>query len=325
MKAILCTAFGPPETLKHAEIDPPTLGPDGVRIEVHAVGVNFPDLLLIEGKYQLRPPFPFVPGMECAGDVLEVGAAVTGLAVGQRVLTSMSYGCMAEEAVAPAKDVVPIPDAMPYAHGAAFPVAYGTSYHALVERAQLKAGEILVVHGAAGGVGLTAVEIGNKLGATVVATGGSDEKLKIAQQYGADHLINYRTEDLRERIKALTDGRGADVIYDPVGGDVFDISLRALAWRGRLLVIGFAAGRIAEAKTNIILLKEAHVIGVAWGAFAHRHPEANRAYMETMLGWYAEGALKPHISRTLPLAEVTDALEALRARKVVGKQVLEVP
>ena len=205
----------------------------------------------------------------------------------------LSHGCMAEEVVAPAECVIPIPDAMPFDVAAAFPVVYGTGYHALVGRAALAEGETLLVTGASGGVGLSAVEIGKALGATVIAAAGSDEKLALARDHGADRLVNYRTEDMRERVKALTDGRGADVIYDPVGGDIFDTSMRCIAWNGRLLVIGFASGRIAEARTNIILLKEISIVGVAWGAFAQRDHAANRAYFDDLFRWYGEGALKP--------------------------------
>ena len=324
MKAVLCRAFGPPETLAVEAVDPPALGPGAVRIAVHAVGVNFPDLLLIEGKYQVRPPFPFSPGLECAGIVTECAPGVAAPVPGTRVLAFLSHGCMAEEVVAPAARVIPIPDAMPFDVAAAFPVVYGTSYHALVGRAALAEGETLLVLGAAGGVGLSAVEIGKRLGATVIAAASSDEKLALARDHGADHAVNYRAEDLRERVKALTDGRGADVIYDPVGGDVFDASMRCIAWNGRLLVIGFASGRIAEAKTNIVLLKEISVVGVAWGAFSGRDPAANRAYFTDLFRWYEAGALKPLVSRRLPLAAAPAALEAFRTRSVLGKQVLMV-
>ena len=324
MKAVLCDAFGPPETLTVETVDPPAVGLGSVRIAVHAVGVNFPDLLLIEGKYQLRPPFPFSPGLECAGIVTERGPDIEEPAIGSRVLTFLPHGCMAGQVVAPAPCVIAIPDGMPFDAAAAFPVIYGTGYHALVARAALASGEVLLVHGASGGVGLSAVEIGKHLGATVIAAAGSDAKLALAREHGADHLVNYRSGDIREQVKALTDGRGADVIYDPVGGNVFDASMRCIAWRGRLLVIGFASGRIAEARTNIILLKECSVVGVAWGAFAQRDPAANRAYFAELLRWYQAGAVKPHISRRLPLAEAPEAIEAFRSRQVVGKQVLTI-
>ena len=324
MKAVLCRAFGPPETLAFEDVEPPALAPGAVRIAVHAAGVNFPDLLLIEGKYQVKPPLPFSPGLECAGIVTECGPGVDAPVPGTRVLAYLSHGGMAEEVVAAAECAIPIPDSMPFDVAAAFPVVYGTSYHALVARAALAAGETLLVTGASGGVGLSAVEIGKYLGATVIAAASSDEKLARADEHGADHLVNYRTEDLRGRVKALTDGRGADVIYDPVGGDVFDASMRCIAWNGRLLVIGFASGRIAEAKTNIVLLKEMSVVGVAWGAFAFRDPAANGTNFEALFRWYEAGALKPLVSRRLPLAEGPAAIEAFRTRSVVGKQVLTV-
>lgn len=324
MKAVLCKAFGPPAALAVETVDPPSLAPDSVRIAVHAVGVNFPDLLLVEGKYQLRPPFPFSPGLECAGTVIEIGGDVADVAVGARVLAFRPHGCMAEQVAVPASSVVAIPETMPFDAAAAFPVVYGTGYHALVGRASLAPGETLLVHGASGGVGLAAVEIGKRLGATVIATASSDEKLALARTHGAAHLVNTRGEDIRARVKALTDGRGADVVFDPVGGDIFDESMRCIAWRGRLLVIGFTSGRIAEARTNLILLKECSVVGVAWGSFAERDPAANRAYFAKLLRWHAAGALKPHVSRRLPLAEAQAALEAFRSRQVVGKQVLTV-
>ena len=324
MKAVLCRAFGPPETLAVETVDRPAPGPGEVRIAVAAVGVNFPDLLLIEGKYQIKPPFPFSPGLECAGVVAECGPGVDGPAPGTRVMAFLSHGGMAEQVVVPATCVFPIPDAMPFDIAAAFPVVYGTSYHALASRGALAQGETLLVLGASGGVGLSAVEIGKRLGATVIAAAGSDEKLALAARRGADHLVNYRSEDLRERVKALTEGRGADVIYDPVGGDLFDASMRCIAWNGRLLVVGFASGRIAEARTNIILLKEISVVGVAWGAFAHRDSAANRANFAELLRWYEAGALQPLVSRRLPLADAPAALEAFQSRSVVGKQVLTV-
>ena len=324
MKAVLCKAFGPPAALAVETVDPPSLAPGSVRIAVHAVGVNFPDLLLVEGKYQLRPPFPFSPGLECAGTVIEIGGDVADVAVGARVLAFRPHGCMAEQVAVPASSVVAIPETMPFDAAAAFPVVYGTGYHALVGRASLAPGETLLVHGASGGVGLAAVEIGKRLGATVIATASSDEKLALARTHGAAHLVNTRGEDIRARVKTLTDGRGADVVFDPVGGDIFDESMRCIAWRGRLLVIGFASGRIAEARTNLILLKECSVVGVAWGSFAERDPAANRAYFAKLLRWHAAGALKPHVSRRLPLAEAQAALEAFRSRQVVGKQVLTV-
>ena len=324
MKAVLCKAYGPPESLVIEDIPSPKVGPKDVRVAVHAAGVNFPDTLIIAGKYQFKPPFPFTPGMEVGGVVLEVGAEVTVAKVGDRVMASGGSGAFAEEMVAPQQSVYRIPDNMDFASAAAFPVTYGTTYHALIDRGHLKAGEWLLVHGAGGGVGITAVEMGKLLGAKVIATAGSAEKLAVAKQYGADHLINYTTEKVRDRVKEITGDKGADVIYDPVGGDIFDESLRCIAWEGRLLVIGFAAGRIPSAPANLILLKGCEVVGVFWGSFAARNPDISRKNFETMLKWSAEGKLKPYVSARFPLDKVPDAMNALLARKVAGKAVITV-
>lgn len=324
MKAVLCKEHGAPSVLVLEETEAPSPGPKEVRLAVRAAGVNFPDVLIISGNYQFKPPFPFSPGMECAGEVLEVGAEVDGIAVGDRVIANPGWGCFAEEVAVPADQILPMPDSMSFEHGAAFPITYGTTYHALVQRGALQPGETMVVHGAGGGVGLTAVEMGKLMGARVIATAGSDEKLEVAKSYGADELINYSTEKIRERVKALTDGKGADVIYDPVGGDAMDESVRCINWKGRILVIGFASGRIAEIASNLILLKGFSVVGVFWGSFRAREPELSRANFETLLEWYAEGKLEPHVSLALPLEKATEALEALIARKVSGKAVLKV-
>jgi len=324
MKAIVCKAFGPIDSLDHEDFPEPKCGPGQVRLKVRAAGCNFPDILQVAGKYQFKPPFPFVPGMEAAGDVLEVGAGVTGFKVGQRVIARGGTGSYAEQMVAPARDVLPMPDNMSYAHGAAFPVTYGTTYHALVQRGELKKGEVLLVHGASGGVGLTAVELGKLMGATVIGTGGNDEKLKVVTQYGADHVINYSREKIRDRVKELTGGKGADVIYDAVGGDAMDESMRCVNWNGRVLVIGFASGRIAEVPTNLCLLKGCSIVGVFWGNFTQKEPELNAENFRKLLQLYAEGKLKPHVSMTFPLAEATKALHALEDRKATGKVVLTV-
>ncbi len=324
MKAVLCKEHGAPSVLVVEEIEAPSPGPKEVRLAVRAAGVNFPDVLIISGNYQFKPPFPFSPGMECAGEVLEVGAEVEGIAVGDRVIANPGWGCFAEEVAVPAEQILAMPDAMSFEHGAAFPITYGTTYHALVQRGELQPGETMVVHGAGGGVGLTAVEMGKLMGARVIATAGSDEKLEVAKSYGADELINYSTEKIRERVKALTDGKGADVIYDPVGGDAMDESVRCINWKGRILVIGFASGRIADIASNLILLKGFSVVGVFWGSFRAREPELSRTNFETLLEWYAEGKLKPHVSLALPLEQATEALEALIARKVSGKAVLKI-
>jgi NADPH2:quinone reductase len=324
MKAVLCKAFGPPESLVVEDVAAPEPGKRQVRIAVRAAGLNFPDTLMIAGKYQVKPPFPFAPGAECAGVVVAVGEGVSSVKPGDRVMAMTGWGAMAEQAVVAEQGVFRIPDSMSFVQAAGFVVTYGTVYHALVDRARLKPGEVLLVHGAAGGVGLNAVEIGKCLGATVIATAGSDDKLKLAADYGADHLINYRAGEFRDKVKELTGGRGADVIFDPVGGDVFDQSLRCINWGGRLLVIGFASGRIPEAPANLILLKSIDLVGVFWGAFAQRDPARNRANFETMLRWFGEGRLKPHVSKTFALDQVPAAMRFLLSREATGKVVITV-
>ena len=325
MKAVLCKEYGPPEKLVYEDTTRPDVGPTDVRIRVRAAGVNFPDLLIIENKYQFKPPLPFAPGGEVAGDVIEVGAEVTDFSRGDRVIGMCGWNGFAEEVVISRDRVVRMPDGMPYEVGTVLPTTYGTTVHALVQRGRLRAGEWLLVHGATGGVGSSAVEVGKNLGARIVATGGDDRKLaRLAELYGVEHLVNYRTNpDWKETVKAITDG-GADVIYDPVGGDVFEQSLRCIAWEGRLLVIGFAGGTIPSAKANLILLKGCAVVGVFWGGFAAREPETNRRNFALLFDWWKEGKLKPAISHRFPLAKAAEALGALARREVVGKAVLEV-
>lgn len=322
MKAVLCHAFGAPETLRLDDVESPTLHPGEVRIAVQACGVNYPDLLMVQGLYQARPPFPFAPGLEIAGDVLEVAPDVQEITPGQRVIAIVNHGGFAEEVCAPAAMVLPMPDTMSYEDGAVFPVVYGTSHLALTHRAHLQPGETLLVLGAAGGVGLTAVELGKLLGAQVIAAASSPQKLALAQQYGADHLINYSEEDLRDRMKVLTGAVFADVIYDPVGGDLFDAAVRCLAWEGRYLVIGFASGRIPELPVNRVLLKNSSLVGVYWGAYAQHGPQVLRASMEQLLTWYAAGRIKPHIGGRYRLSEAPAALRALQERTALGKLVL---
>jgi len=325
MKAVLCKEYGPPEKLVYEDTTRPDVGPTDVRIRVRAAGVNFPDLLIIENKYQFKPPLPFAPGGEVAGDVIEVGAEVTDFSRGDRVIGMCGWNGFAEEVVISRDRVVRMPDGMPYEVGTVLPTTYGTTVHALVQRGRLRAGEWLLVHGATGGVGSSAVEVGKNLGARIVATGGDDRKLaRLAELYGVEHLVNYRTNpDWKETVKAITDG-GADVIYDPVGGDVFEQSLRCIAWAGRLLVIGFAGGTIPSAKANLILLKGCAVVGVFWGGFAAREPETNRRNFALLFDWWKEGKLVPAISHRFPLAKAAEALGALARREVVGKAVLEV-
>ena len=322
MRAVVCGEWGGPEKLTVNDVPPPPLRDGAVRIRVHAAGVNFADILLIAGQYQEKPAFPFIPGAEAAGEVTELGAGVNGLKVGDRVMALTGLRSFAEEVVVDAQRVLPIPDAMEFASAAAFPVAYGTSHGALEWRAHLQSGEWLLVTGAAGGVGLTAVEIGKAMGARVIACAGSTEKLAIAQQHGADHLIDYSKEDIRERVKAITGGHGADVIYDPVGGDAFDAALRCVAWGGRIIVIGFAAGRVSQIPANIVLVKNIDVIGFYWGSYQTHKPELLSSSFTQLFRWFKEGKLRPHISHNFPLEQAGDALRLLQQRKSTGKVVL---
>jgi NADPH2:quinone reductase len=320
MRAVLCKSFG--GGLVVEEVESPKPGPGAVLIEVHAAGVNFADTLIIEGKYQEKPALPFTPGAEVAGVVTELGDGVTTVKRGDRVLATISWGGYAEFVIAPAESVTRIPDRMEFAVAAGFPLAYGTSHGALEWRARLQQGETLLVHGAAGGVGLTAVEIGKTMGATVIATASTAEKLAVAKAHGADHLIDYTTENFRERVKEITQGRGADVIYDPVGGEVFDQSLRCIAWGGRIVVIGFASGKIPQIPANILLVKNIDAIGYYWGSYRKHKPELVRQSYERLLGWFEAGKLKPHISHRFPLEEAGRAIELLRTRAATGKVVL---
>ncbi len=304
--------------------NPRAPGKGEVKIAVHAAGLNFPDTLMVAGKYQVKPPFPFSPGMECAGVVMAVGDEVTEVKPGDRVMATPGNGGMAEEVIAPADSVFRIPDRMSFEQAAGFPVTYGTVYYALVDRAQLKPGEVLLVNGAAGGVGSNAVEIGKILGAKIIATAGSSEKLEVAKRLGADEGINYSKESIKDRMKALTNGRGADVIFDPVGGDVFDESLRSIAMDGRLLVIGFASGRIPAVPANVVLLKNCAVVGVYWEGFAKRYPKKNRENFEAMFRWFEEGKLKPAASKLYPLDLVPEAMDDLLTRRATGKLVIAV-
>jgi NADPH:quinone reductase len=325
MKAIVCREWGGPDTLLLAEAARPQLQPHEARIRVHACGVNFADTLMIAGKYQVRPEFPFTPGLEAAGEVIEIGAAVRHLTPGRRVLAVMRFGgAYAEEIVVNADAVVPIPDAMDFVTAAVFPVAYGTSHFALTHRGHLRRGETLLVLGAAGGVGLTAVEIGKELGARVIAAAGGPDKLAVAQAHGADELIDYRHESIRDRVRDLTGGLGADVVFDPVGGDAFDQALRAVNWEARMLVIGFAAGRIQAVPANLILVKNISVIGVVWGAQAARDPVLVSRNLAELLRWWEAGRLRPVVAKTFPLPEAGAAMQALLSRRYAGKIVLEV-
>jgi NADPH2:quinone reductase len=322
MRAVLCREFGPVDKLELAELPAPPVAPGSVRVAVHAVGVNFADLLIVQGQYQEKPPLPFSPGFEIAGVVTQLGSGTEGVRLGDRVLGTMEHGAYADEAVLPADRVLAIPAAMDFTTAAGFPVAYGTSHGALEWRARLEAGETLLVLGAAGGVGLTAVEIGKAMGATVVAVAGGAAKLEVARRQGADHLIDYSREDLRARIKEITGGRGPDVIYDPVGGDTFDQCLRSIAWEGRIVVIGFAGGRISQIPANLVLVKNCDVIGFYWGSYRRHKPALVRQSFRTLLSWFESGELKPHVSHMLDLAEAGRALNLLAERKATGKVVL---
>jgi len=293
-----------------------------VRIAVAAAGVNFPDTLIIQGLYQFKPPPPFAPGGEVAGRVVEVGASVTSVSVGDRVVGFTTWGGFSEEVVCHAAAVAPIPDDMDDITAGGFTLTYATSHHALKQRGRLKPGETLLVLGAAGGVGVTAVELGKLMGATVIAGASTDAKLEVARKQGADHLINYETEDLKARVKELTNGRGADVVYDPVGGDYTDTAIRCTAWEGRMLVVGFASGAIPRLRANLLLLKGCQAVGVFWGDFVRRDPAAHRANMIELMGWHAAGKLRPYVSEVMPLERASEALRRIMDRQAVGKIVL---
>jgi NADPH2:quinone reductase len=322
VKAISCVEWGTPDKLRLVELPLPESGAGEVRIKVSAAGVNFPDALIVQKKYQVQPELPFTPGTEIAGVVDAVGDGVQNLTPGARVVAFVGIGGFAEYVCAPATLVAPLPDGISDEVAAGFTLTYATSHHALFDRARLQAGEILLVLGAAGGVGLAAVELGKLAGARVLAAASTDEKLATCREHGADGLINYSTQDLRESVKTLTGGKGADVIYDPVGGAYTEPALRAIAWRGRLLVIGFANGEIPRIAANVLLIKGAAAVGVFWGDFAKREPKANAAMISELFGWLAQGRLKPHISHRYALADTPHALEALLQRRAVGKLII---
>ncbi|MCY4538782.1 MAG: NADPH:quinone oxidoreductase family protein [Chloroflexi bacterium] len=324
MKAVLCKSFGAPDQLTVEDLESPLVKRDEVKIRVRACGVNFPDALMIQGLYQLKPPFPFSPGLEVAGDIIEVGPGVDTERVGQRIMATMMFGGFAEEVVVPQSAALHMPANMSYETGAGFPLVYGTAHVALSCRARLNAGEILLVLGAAGGVGLAAVEIGKLMSARVIAAASNAHKLALARSRGADDTINYSHEDLRERIKSLTEDRGPDVIFDPVGGDIFDQAVRRIAWEGRYLVIGFASGRIPALPANIALLKNASLVGVFWGAYLSRDPGVVKRSFQQLLTWYNDDRLRPHIHRAYPLEDAPNALEDLINRRAMGKLVLTV-
>ena len=325
MRAVVCRELRGPDALELADLPTPEPGACGVRIRVRAAGVNFADSLMLAGRYQEKPSLPFTPGLELAGEIEAVGAGVRGLRRGQRVLAVVSHGAFAEQAVARAEDVVPLPDDMDDVTAAGFAIAYGTAHGALRWRAGLHAGESLVVHGAGGGVGLTAVECGKAIGAVVIATARGEEKLAVARDHGADHAVDSEDPDLKGRLRELTDSRGADVVYDPVGGAVFDASLRAIAWEGRIVIIGFASGQVPQIPANLLLVKNASVVGFYWGSYRKRDPERLGDSFRELFAWHSEGRIRPLVSRTLPLPQTADAIRLLAERRAIGKIVVTMP
>ncbi|NDP37627.1 MAG: NADPH:quinone oxidoreductase family protein [Rhodoferax sp.] len=322
MHAWLCENPVGVDALTWKELPTPSPKPGEVLIEIKAASLNFPDLLIVQNKYQMKPPLPFVPGSEYAGVVQAVGDGVTHLKVGQHVACLSGTGGFGTHTVAPAALCLPLPDGFPFVDAAAFIMIYATSHHALVDRAQLKAGETVLVLGAAGGVGTAAIQIAKACGAKVIAAASTDEKCALCQSIGADATINYSRENLREAVKTLTDGKGPDVIYDPVGGDFAEPAFRSIAWRGRYLVVGFAAGPIPALPFNLALLKGASIVGVFWGDFAKREPKANAAMMMELAQWYGQGKIKPVIDSTLPMAELKAAFAHMGSRGVKGKLVM---
>ena len=322
MRAMVCESLGPPSSLVLRELpDPPDPGPGEIKVAIAARGVQFVDVLMVAGEYQTKPPLPFVPGGEGAGTVIAVGAGVTDFKEGDAVMTRHPPGAYAEMGTIAADAALPVPVGLSLEQAAGFRSAYTTAYHALVQRGRLQPGEVLLVHGAAGGIGLAAVQVGKILGASVIATAGSDEKLEVVAANGADHTINY-SDGFRDRVKALTDGRGADVIYDPVGADVFDESMRCLNWGARLLILGFVGGRPALAKTNHLLIKGASAVGVRVGGFNEFEPETAAENLRVLAQWAGDGKIVPHVSHTFPLERAGDAMQAIIDRQVIGKCVL---
>ena len=324
MKAIRCKKFGPPSSLVLEEVANLKPKAKEVLVEVKACGLNFPDTLIIQGLYQFKPELPFTPGSDVAGIVKEVGEGVSHLKVGQEVFGFVAHGGLAEEVIVPANACFPKPPQMDFPIAASFLMAYGTSYHALKDRGNLAQGETLLVLGASGGVGLAAVELGKLMGATVIAAASTDDKLALCKEYGADKTINYTTQDLKATIKELTDGKGVDVIYDPVGGTYSEVAFRGIARNGRYLVVGFAAGDIPKIPLNLPLLKEAAIVGVFWGAFAMKDAKANMQNTMALMKWHAEGKLKPHIHAVYDLKDTATALEEMTQRKVKGKLIVKI-
>ena len=322
MKAVMCQAHGLPDSLVYTDVADPVAGKGQVVVDMKAAGVNFPDVLIIQNKYQAKPPLPFSPGSELAGIVSSIGEGVSNVKVGDSVIALCGWGAFAQKVVAPATGLIPMPAGLDFDTAASFTLTYGTSYHAIKDRAQLKAGETILVLGAAGGVGLAAVQIAKALGARVIAAASTEEKLAVCRASGADATINYSTEDLRERIKVLTDSKGPDVIYDPVGGDLAEPAFRSIAWRGRYLVVGFAMGDIPRLPLNLTLLKGASIVGVFWGEFTKREPAQFAAGLREMFGWMQQGKIKPLISHRYALKDSAGALNDMMNRKVTGKVII---
>jgi len=321
-EAVLCTKYGPPKSLELKRLPELKAEPGQVVVDVHACGVNFPDVLIIQNKYQFKPPLPFSPGGELTGIVKEIGEGVTHVKVGDAVICMTGWGGFAEQCSVASESVVLLPKNMNLVVGAGFTMTYGTSYHALVDRAKVQKGETVLVLGAAGGVGITAVELSKLMGARVIAAASTNEKLLVCKQHGADEVINYTTENLREKINKITNGKGVDVIYDPIGGSLAEEGIRSMAWNGRYLVIGFASGPIPKIPFNLYLLKGCAVLGVFWGRFRGQEPKKAANNIKQLLTWYQDGKLKPLISKTYPLSEAWRALEDLEQRKVTGKVVI---
>lgn len=324
MKALLCRSFGPIDSLAIEDVPDPAPLAGQVVVGVRACGVNFPDVLIVQGKYQFKPALPFSPGGEVAGVVESVGSGVQGLHVGDRVLAIAVCGGMAEKLAADASQVLPIPDGVDFVTASCVASAHGTTLYALRDRAQLRAGETLLVLGASGGLGLAAVQIGKRMGARVIAAASSPEKLETCRRHGADELIDYAKEDLKARVKAITGGVGADVVYDPVGGSATEAALRSIAWQGRLLVLGFTAGEIPKIPLNLVLLKGCQIVGVYWGMSVMRDPAHGRAILQEIIGWLGDGSLRPHVHVSVPLSRAVDALRAIEERRVQGKAVVVV-
>ena len=321
MRAVVCRELGPPECLRLETFPAKPLGAGEVRVAIRAAGINFPDILMVAGEYQLKPDLPFTPGVEAAGDVVEVDGDVKDVSIGDRVIVRMRHGAYTDEAVVTPSQLMRLPSNFDYAEGATLLAAYGTAYHALIDRGRLGEGEVLLVHGAGGGVGLAAVETGKLLGATVIAAASSEDKLAVAKAKGADHLLLYSREPFRDAVKRITGGRGADVVFDPVGGQIFEDSVRCIAWGARLLVVGFTGG-IGLARTNLLLIKGASVLGVRAGEAVRRNPALGDVRLKQLVEWAEQGKIRPNVSHRLPLEEFARAMRLLIERKAIGRVAL---